>query len=378
VCRDQADKFPTLSGHRVKYLYIISFGVMTPFLIAIYFFVWETTYPRPSPFAPTFDFQGKNTEEPVSPSSPSSRAGDARDMKKAGFTTTERIETAESSSDASTLSTPKKYEPPTEGTATDPKKTLWQQLRIYQGRVTDRNFIKALFQPFPFMIFPSVIFSTVINGAFVTWGMMAGIISSQVLLYPPYDLKPDQLAYIGLPGSAVTLVFSVASGLASDKLIQWMAHRNNGIYEPEYRLILMLPAVVFSTIGFLILGPLYQNHAAVWKLVVTGLLFHISGPFAGSACITYIFDTMQHTSTEAFVATSLFKHIFAFLTTTYVPSWFARVGALKAYTTLAILNVSFAALAIPMYIFGKRLRGAVSNRIPMSLHMVSKLSANKL
>jgi hypothetical protein len=329
---------------------------MTPFLIAIYFFVWETTYPRASPFAPSYEPPSRDAEENNSRSSHSSTSKDP-DIKKSGFVTEERLETAGSSSEPSE---PKKYQPPTEGTVEDPKKTLWQQTRIYQGRVTERSFFKALLQPFPFMVFPSVIFSTVINGAFVTWGMMAGIISSQVLLYPPYDLKPDKLAYIGLPGSIVSLVFSVASGLASDKLIQWMAHRNNGIYEPEYRLILMFPAAIFSTAGFLILGPLYQNHAAVWKLVVTGLLFHVSGPFAGSACITYIFDTMQHTSTEAFVATSLFKHIFAFLTTTYVPGWFAKVGALRAYNTLAVLNVSFATLTIPMYIFGKRLRGAVS------------------
>jgi hypothetical protein len=210
------------------------------------------------------------------------------------------------------------------------------------------------------MIFPAVQFSTVVNGAFITWSMMSGIISHQVLLYPPYDLQPDVLAYLGLPGSVVSLVFAVIAGLSSDKLIQFMAHRNNGIYEPEYRLLLMLPAVIFSTLGFLLLGPLYANHAAVWKLVMTGLVFHISGPFAGSATVTYIFDTMQHQSTEAFVATSLFKHLFVFLATSYVPTWFAKVGAVRAYNTLAVLNLSFAALTIPMYMYGKRMRGWVS------------------
>jgi hypothetical protein len=122
----------------------------------------------------------------------------------------------------------------------------------------------------------------------------------------------------------------------------------------------MIPAVLFSTLGFLLLGPLYANHASVAKLVLTGLVFHISGPFAGSACVTYIFDTMQNASTEAFVATSLFKHLFMFLATKFVPTWFAKVGPISAYRTLAILNLVFAAMTIPMYIFGKRLRGAVS------------------
>jgi hypothetical protein len=343
----------------IKYLYIISFAVMTPFLFAIYWFVWETTYIRPPPPELPSNLRNKEDEELPSPASSSSSANSTAgalpdDIKKG------TIETIEDIHDLSPTTSAPSFEPPTEGTALDPKNSLAMNLRIYRGRVTDRSFLKALVQPFPFMVFPSVIFSTVINGAFMTWTMISGIISHQVLLYPPYNLKPDKLAYISLPGSFVGLFSAVAAGLLSDKLIQWMAHRNNGIYEPEYRLILMIPAVFFSTIGFMLLGPLYHEHASVTKLVLTGLVFHISGPFAASACITYIFDTMQNTSAEAFVATSLFKHLFAFLTTTYVPKWYAATGPITTFRTLAILNVATAALAIPMYIFGKRMRGAVS------------------
>jgi hypothetical protein len=338
----------------IKYLYIISFAVMTPFLITIYFVVWETTYFRPPP-----EVRNMQVNEPDSPSSPD-------DIKKGSSIS--HIETVRTSDSASSLSTgpvgePTPYKPPTEAESSDAKWTFAQNVRLYRGRVSNRSFFKALWQPFPFMIFPSVLFSTVVNGAYITWSMMAGIISHQVLLYPPYNLQPDTLAYISLPGSFVGLAFSIMAGLSSDKLIQWMAHRNNGLYEPEYRLLLMLPAVIFSTMGFLILGPLYRDHAPVWKLVVTGLLFHVSGPFASSSTVTYIFDTMQHQSTEAFVATSLFKHIFIFLVTTYVPGWFAKVGAMRAFTTLAILNLAFAFLTIPMYIYGKRMRGWVSFRI---------------
>ena len=302
----------------VKYLYIISFAVMTPFLVAIYFAVWETTYIRPPPPQMPASFERRDSEEPASPSSPSSRAESAAsdlpaDFKKMSVEMVEDVD--ELSSTPSTTS----FHPPTEGTVEDPKWTLRQNLRIYRGRVTDRSLIKSFLQPFPFMVFPSVIFSTVINGAFLTWTIISGIISHQVLLYPPYNLQPDKLAYISLPGSIVGLTFAVVSGLSSDKLIQWIAHRNNGIYEPEYRLILMIPAVFFSTLGFSLLGPLYEQEAPVVKLVLVQLLFHISGPFASSACVTYIFDTMQNSTTEAFVASSLFKHLFMFLATTYVP-----------------------------------------------------------
>jgi hypothetical protein len=322
---------------------------MAPLLFCIYFFVWETTYTRKPTVGPTFlaakgDFQFTSKSDP-------------------GFTTDDKkmkiVETTEDIHDLSPTESRASFHP-TDGSALEPKHTLRQNLRIYRGRVTDRNIVKAFFQPFPLMVFPTVLFSTVVNGAFGTWTMISGIISHQVLLYPPYNLGPDTLAYIGLPGSAVSLIFALVAGFSSDKLIQWMAHRNGGVYEPEFRLLMMAPAVLFSTLAFTLLGPLYAHHASVPKLVITTLLFHISGPFAHSASLTYIFDTMQNTTTEAFVATSLFKHIFMFLATEYVPTWFKQVGPVRCYQTLAILNLCFASLVIPMYMFGKRLRGAVS------------------
>lgn len=181
----------------------------------------------------------------------------------------------------------------------------------------------------------------------------------QVLAYPPYNLKPDQLAYINLPGSFVNLFTSIFSGLFSDWLIKFLSRRNNGIYEPEFRLILMLPATIFSTMGFLLLGPAYHYKWSVAKIIACGLCFQLSAPFAGNAAMTYIYDTQRTTATEAVVASALVKSIFGYFVTSYVPHWFQRVGPIKAFRTLAILNISFACLTIPVYIFGKRLRGAV-------------------
>jgi hypothetical protein len=181
----------------------------------------------------------------------------------------------------------------------------------------------------------------------------------QVLAYPPYNLKPDQLAYINLPGSFVNLFTSIFSGLFSDWLIKFLSRRNNGVYEPEFRLLLMLPATIFSTMAFLLLGPAYQYKWSVGKIIGCGLCFQLSAPFAANAAMTYIYDTQKTTTTEAVVASALIKSIFGYFVTSLVPAWFQKVGPLKAFRILAILNISFACLTIPVYIFGKRLRGAV-------------------
>jgi hypothetical protein len=244
--------------------------------------------------------------------------------------------------------------------APEAKLTWRQQLPVYRGRLTDRSWFKAFLQPFPLFIFPSVMYSNIVNGAFVTWMMISGVISMQVLLYPPYNLQPDVLAYIGLPGSAVGLIAAVGAGFMNDWMVKKLSKLNKGIYEPEFRLLAMIPATFFTTLGFFLTGPAYRDKAPVIKLIALGLLFHIGGPFASSACITYIFDTQGKSTTEAFVATALLKSVFIAIVSKLVPAWFKRVGPMKCYTTLAVLNLCFAALTIPMYIYGKRLRGYVS------------------
>jgi hypothetical protein len=172
-------------------------------------------------------------------------------------------------------------------------------------------------------------------------------------------MQPDILAYISLPGSLVNLLSSIISGWISDTLIQFLARRNNGTYEPEFRLLMMIPATIFPTLGFSLMGPLYEKKASVAKVVVCGLLFHVSNPCASIATVPYIFDIMTTSSTEAFVAVAVFRHIFIFLAASYVPEWFAKAGPIRVHQTFMVLNLAISAFTIILYVFGKILRGSV-------------------
>jgi hypothetical protein len=308
--------------------------------------VWETTYTGKRPNQNFKLENGGTINTPVPGTPPSAKSGGKTDeeIKQIELVETDSLSKSSSSIDK----------------VPEAKFTWRQQLPVYRGRVTDRNWFKAFLQPFPLFIFPSVMYSNIVNGAFVTWMMISGVISMQVLLYAPYNLQPDVLAYIGLPGSAVGLISAVSAGFMNDWMVKKLSKMNKGIYEPEFRLLAMIPATLFTTMGFFLTGPAYRDNASVIKLVCLGLLFHVGGPFASSACITYIFDTQGKSTTEAFVATALLKSVFIAIVAKLVPAWFKRVGPMKCYTTLAVLNLCFATLTIPMYIYGKRLRGYVS------------------
>jgi len=333
----------------IKYLYVISFGVLFPIVLAVFFFVRETTYVRalkPTPSTATASI--------VSDGSKKDDIFLTDDVdKKTKFTQTEVVELGPMASGSnSTVNTINEA-------ALEPKHTLRQNLRLFRGRITQRSLRRSFLQPFPILILPHVAFATMVHGAFITWIISATLIQHQILLFPPYNLKPDILSYISLPGSVVNLITALFAGALSDWLIQFISRNNNGIYEPEFRLLMLLPATICTTLGFGIMGPLYAAKAKVWKIVVGGLLFHMAGPFASSGTIPYIFDTMQGASTEAFVAISLFRHIFLLIATSYIPVWLEHHGPLKVHQTLMVVNLVIASTAVPMYFYGKRLRGKV-------------------
>ena len=142
---------------------------MVPLVMLIYFFVWETTYTGERPH-PTFKTEENGTVDAIQPSAyhaPDSPIKDKDDIKQIELVETDSISRSETSK------------------VIEPKLTFKQQLKVYRGRVTDRNWFKAFLLPFPLFAFPAVMYANIVNGAFVTWMMISGIISMQVLLYPP-------------------------------------------------------------------------------------------------------------------------------------------------------------------------------------------------
>jgi hypothetical protein len=337
----------------VKYLYIVAFSVFIVLTLCNFFLLRETTFVRP--------------RKPAEPSPPESATGSSSsisedvkkddgflgDDKKAKVTETEVYE-------LTPVVTQRKPGRVVNDSANEPKHTFRQNLRLFRGRITHRSLRRSFFQPFPMMIVPTVVFATIIHGTFLTWIISSTIIQHQTLLFPPYNIKPDILSYLTLPGSLVNLITALFAGTLSDWLIQFCARHNNGIYEPEFRLFMLIPATICTSTGFALLGPLYHAKAKAWKIVVAGLCFHTAGPFASSGTIPYIFDTMQNSSTEAFVAVSFFRHAFILLAQSYIPVWLERKGPLHLHRTLLVVNICIACSAIPMFFFGKRLRGMVS------------------
>ena len=130
-----------------------------------------------------------------------------------------------------------------------PKASYTQMLLPFNGRKSDEIYMKLLLRPFPLFAHPAIFWACLIQGALIGWTVFVGIILAAIFLGPPlfWDEVQTGYAYTGAFVGAI-LGFIVAGGLA-DWSAKFMTQRNGGIYEPEFRILLVIPQLIFGCAG---------------------------------------------------------------------------------------------------------------------------------
>lgn len=294
----------------VKYTFGICALIFIPLVIATYFFVPETVYHR-------------NTQ-------------------------TKGTELLEGSKPSTTIETV--Y------IQTEPRHSA---LTVFRGRVSNESFWKQVVLPFPLFLYPAVIFGSFVYGGFFAWLVALSVVSVPLLSAPPYNLTPSQVGLTNLPLLFAGLIGAPISGWMADKVIRSMAKRNNGIYEPEFRLTLMPIAVVLSTIAFFGLGSSVDAGAPLPVPLAFMSLHSMAIPFANQAAYTYVTDCHPYDANQAFVTMGLVKAILTFITTTFINGWFESEGPRRVFWAIGAINFGVTVFTIPMYVFGKKFRALV-------------------
>lgn len=303
----------------VKYTFGICALIFIPLVVGTYFFVPETVYDRRSQLKNDIVENDKNIEL----------------SGKDEFSVTISSTSAQEKSRHSTLT-------------------------VFRGRISNQSFWGQVIKPFPLFVYPAVIFGSFIYGSFFTWLVVLGVVSVPMFSAPPYNLTPFQVGLTNLPLLFAGLGGAPLSGWMADKVIRSMAKRNKGVYEPEFRLTLMILAAVISTTGFFGLGASVDMGAPIAFPLTFAALNSLAVPFATQAAYTYVTDCHPEDANQAFVTIGLVKGIFTFVATTFINGWFASQGAKTVFWTIGAVNLGMCILTIPMYVFGKRFRALVN------------------
>ncbi|KAI0101090.1 MFS general substrate transporter [Daldinia grandis] len=239
------------------------------------------------------------------------------------------------------------------------KHSYWHDLRIFHGRVSDDPFWKVLTRPLLMLIFPQVLFSFFAYGLTTSWLVVVGSVLAQLFTAPPYNFSVSGVGLVSIASLVGAIVGAFISGPIADWIIKSMSRRNGGIYEPEFRLVLIVITFLLGGMSFFGFGwSLQQQDPWIVPVIFYGLQYFSVG-FMTISVYGYLTDCHRDKAPEAFAAINL-RNIYSFGMNYFISDWISSQGPKQVFCIIGGIHVFICLCAIPMYIFGKRCRSWTS------------------
>lgn len=276
------------------------------------------------------------------------------------------------------------------------KQSFAKSLLPFSGRKTSEPFWKLFLRPFPLFAQPAIFWAMLIQGTMIGWTVFIGVIIGAIFLGPPlfWDEVNTGYAYTGAFIGAI-LGFLVA-GLIADYSARIMTQWNHGIYEPEFRILIVIPQLVFGCAGlygFGITSSRIEHYHWIWPIFFFALevMGMVIGTVASSlyivdahrefrpsftlsifplesfsfSCLFPSREQTQYTqyltrhdfadpcyagdiAIEAFTCLIIFKNFFSFALTFKAYDWIRDHGIHRTFIIIASVQVAICVLSVPM------------------------------
>ncbi|KAF3906503.1 hypothetical protein ABW20_dc0106905 [Dactylellina cionopaga] len=240
------------------------------------------------------------------------------------------------------------------------KKTYWQTLKPFDGRKTDDSIWLLALRPLPLFFQPAIAWGALIMGTLIGWTVLIGVVLALLFALPPFGFTVAEIGYTYTGAFLGAIVGFGITGLFTHYTTLWLVRKNKGVYEPEFRMLLVVPMLVFGCMGVYGFGFTTDTAYAAkhgWIGPVVFLGFEVVGMVIGaSAAALYIVDAHRDIAIEAFTCLLMFKNFFSYGITYEAYRWLQKLGRPKMFIILGSAQVFVCLLTVPMYIYGKRNR----------------------
>ncbi|RSL46402.1 hypothetical protein CEP54_013872 [Fusarium duplospermum] len=240
------------------------------------------------------------------------------------------------------------------------RKTYWQRIALItpasnlQG-LGVRQYLSRLWHTMRIFTFPAVWF------AGLQWGLQNIALSFYLTVEedywigPPWNYSDAAVGNMNIPCLIGSIIGCFYGGYCSDKFILWMAKRNKGIMEAEFRLYLMVLCVVIFPLGMWLFG-IGSAKGWDWPVPYVALGFIGFGyGCAGDLSITYLADSYPDMVLEGMVGVAVINNSIATIFT-FVCSYWIDTGLQDCFIELGVLSFVILMLSLPMAVWGKQSR----------------------
>ncbi|KAL4917706.1 major facilitator superfamily domain-containing protein [Aspergillus aurantiobrunneus] len=235
-----------------------------------------------------------------------------------------------------------------------------RELLPYSGYVNHVSFWNTLIRPVYLIASPAVIWAVLLFTTCISWLVLISLSISQIFSAPPYSFSVGAVGATNVSSFVASLIGTVVAGPLVDGVASRLSKMNKGIFEPEFRLPIMVTYLLFTATGFFAWGQSLEN-LDPWPvpvIVCLGLI-NLGVQLGTTGVVTYVVDCHREKASEAFATMNFVKNIFSFGLTFYTNAWIDTQGVRNVFFTIGGITIGVTLLTVPMYIWGKRSRSWV-------------------
>jgi hypothetical protein len=112
-----------------------------------------------------------------------------------------------------------------------------------------------MFRPLVYVYtFPAVAYNAIQYGSMLSWFAVIGNSEAAIFSVDPYEFSAIGIGLLAIPALIGTILGGIYGGIMSDWAIIYLSKRNNGVYEPEFRLYMCIPPAFIAPAGVYLYG----------------------------------------------------------------------------------------------------------------------------
>ncbi|KAF2105205.1 major facilitator superfamily domain-containing protein [Lophiotrema nucula] len=241
---------------------------------------------------------------------------------------------------------------------TAPPKTYVQSLKPWNGRLAKDKWLKVMVRPFILFAYPAVLWSSLVYALAVGWLIVLS--ESVAHIYQnreSYNFTSLQCGLVYISPFVGGVLGTAVAGKVSDIIVRYMSRKNDGVYEPEFRLVMAIPITLSTTIGLMGFGWSAEEKD-LW--IVPTIFFGVISfgcSLASTTAVTFVVDSYRVYAGEALVTLNFAKNILhGFVFSLFFTHWLEASGPKDTFVAVGGIQLACMLFSIPMYIFGKRAR----------------------